>query len=70
MRIQMESTEIFAAINGVKTRVWNGVTEDGVQCFAFVACLAFRGDETPIGVEIELMELDAPLLEDKLRGRV
>jgi hypothetical protein len=71
MRIQMESTAMIVDVGGVRTRVWNAVTEDGVQCFAFVASLAFRADETPSNVEEELMELDAPLLDEaRLRGKV
>jgi hypothetical protein len=71
MRIQMESTAIIVTVQGVKCRVWNGVTEDGVQCFAFVACLAFRADHPPTGIEAELIEMDAPILdESELRGGV
>ena len=71
MRIQMESTAMIVDIGGVRTRVWNAVTEDGVQCFAFVASLAFRAEETPSEVETELIELEEPLLDDaRLRARV
>jgi hypothetical protein len=65
MRIQMESTEMIVTINGgVKTRIWNAVTEDGVQCFAFVACLGFRADQPLIEVEKELLEVASPLLDE------
>jgi hypothetical protein len=71
MKIQMESTEIMAEVDGIKTRIWNGITEDGVQCFVFAAYVAFRAD-MPIsrGAEQELIELDPPEQDGRLKGRV
>jgi hypothetical protein len=44
MRIQAEPSEIFAEVNGTRCRVWNAVTEDGVQVFLFVCRVAVPSD--------------------------
>jgi hypothetical protein len=44
MRIQIEPSDIVCELDGVTVRVWNGVTEDGTQCFVFVQAVASRQD--------------------------
>ncbi|TWT63165.1 hypothetical protein [Rubinisphaera italica] len=36
MKVQIESTEETVNIDGVECRVWNGVTEKGVEILVFV----------------------------------
>jgi hypothetical protein len=57
MRLQIESTDIIASIDGVECRVWNGVSEIGEQIFLFVHRVATRGDLT------ELLERPAARIE-------
>lgn len=45
MKIQMEPTEHIVAMDGVECRVWNGVTENDIQCFVFVHRIAVRNDQ-------------------------
>jgi hypothetical protein len=57
MRIQIEPSEIFAVVRGVKCRVWNGVTEDDKQVFVFVAGVS--SPETLEGlIDLGWMEVD------------
>jgi hypothetical protein len=56
VRIQIEPTEKMVEVDGVPCRVWNGVTEKGVQVFLFVHRVA-------VAVEDDSAELDAALRE-------
>jgi hypothetical protein len=61
MRLQIEPSEIMVERDGKKVRVWNGVSENGTQCFVFVAAVAVReGWEAEF--ERELEDYDAPLV--------
>jgi hypothetical protein len=60
MRIQIEPSEILVDIDGVTTRVWNGVTEEGVQCFVFVARVAVRAEDDALDLASVLIEVDQP----------
>lgn len=60
MRVQLESTTKLVELNGVPARVWEGVTERGVRCFAFVTRIAVReGDDAEQFAE-ELQECRPP----------
>jgi hypothetical protein len=65
MRIQIEPSEIFVAIDGVRTRVWNGTTEEGQQVFAFICCVATRPEDPPL----PLIERPEPKLFVEAEGR-
>lgn len=45
LRLQVEPTDIFIEVNGVRCRVWNGVSEDADQVFLFVARVAVPNNE-------------------------
>jgi hypothetical protein len=53
MRIQIEPSDIFVDVNGVKCRVWNGITEDDKQVFVFVSSIASVEDLEGL-IEIEV----------------
>lgn len=40
MKITIESTDTIATLDGVKCRLWHGVTEDGTPCAVFVHRIA------------------------------
>jgi hypothetical protein len=58
LRIQIEPSEIFLMVNGVRCRVWNGVTEDDKQVFVFVAALASHEDMKPLLENDVVIEAD------------
>ena len=55
MRIQIEPTDIFTTIGNEPVRVWNGITDEGVQCFVFVARVAVKAEDDPLGLAGELI---------------
>jgi len=62
MKIQMEPTEHILAMDGVECRVWNGVTENDIQCFVFVHRIAVRNDQDATelfgrSIPVEIIEL-------------
>lgn len=57
MRVQIEPTELVVDLNGVQARVWNGITESGVQVFVFVHRVAVRSTEHAAAFERELIEM-------------
>lgn len=36
MKVQLHSTEKIVTLNGVPARVWEGVTDGGINCHAFI----------------------------------
>lgn len=60
MRIQIEPTEHFLSVDGVPVRVWNGITEDGNQCFVMVHRIAVRAEDDTSSLERELVETPPP----------
>lgn len=62
MKITIESTETLTTFDGMKVRVWKGVTEHGVECRVFVRSVAFRATEAPEDFQDHgLKEIDPPL---------
>ena len=57
MRIQIEPSKIMAEVNGFPVRVWNGITEDGIQVFLFVQAVAVPGDADSEPFARDLKEL-------------
>lgn len=46
MKVTLTSTEKIVTLNGVPARVWEGETDTGIQCHAFVTRIAVdRNDE-------------------------
>jgi hypothetical protein len=60
MRIQIEPTDILTDLDGVPVRVWNGITENGTQCFVFVHRVAVYSEDSE--------EFDAELLDQPSPG--
>ncbi len=57
MRLQIEPSEMIVDLNGVQVRVWNGISEQGVQVFVFVHRLAVRNDDDLAAFERELIDM-------------
>ena len=70
MRLQVEPTPIFCQVNGARVRVWNGITDDGVQCFLFTTCVAVRANDDAGALAAELIEQKVPEGFEQLRGMV
>lgn len=45
MKIQMHSTDKIVHLNGVPARIWEGITEGGVKCHAYITRIACDKDE-------------------------
>lgn len=56
MRITIEPTDQVTDLDGVRVRVWRGVTESGVPCTVFVHRLAVRYDQDTEQFDRELQE--------------
>jgi hypothetical protein len=65
MKIAIESTNQLTHINGQLTRVWRGVTENGVKCFVFVATVGVDQGENSAQFERELVQT-VPPAEDRI----
>jgi len=63
VKLQIESTDEVLDVDGVKCRIWRGVSERGVQCFVFVHRLAVHIDE-------DSEQFDRELLDQLTPGRV
>lgn len=64
MKITLESTTKIVELNGVPARVWEGETEHGVPCFAFVTRIA-PSIEIPELTEAQVREFEADLAEQR-----
>lgn len=60
MRITIDSTEELTRIDGVECRIWRGVTERGVHCYAFIHRIAVRADQDVSQFQRELVETKQP----------
>lgn len=56
MKIIMESTNEIVEVNGTPARVWEGKTESGIQCFAFIAKIGVHEGQDTKQFETELKE--------------
>jgi hypothetical protein len=56
MKISITSTENLTIVDGVRVRVWNGVTERGSKCIVFVHLIAVPNAESSEEFERELAE--------------
>jgi hypothetical protein len=63
MNVQLHSTEKIVHINGLPARVWEGVTESGVPCHAFITRIAVARDQDATEFEKELQEHQPPSAE-------
>jgi hypothetical protein len=60
MKVQLHSTEKIVQINGVPARVWEGITEAGIQCHAYITRIAVHKDDDATEFEKELQEHSPP----------
>jgi hypothetical protein len=58
MRLTLESTTKIVDFQGVKARLWQGKTENGIECHAFVTCVC-------VTKECDTSEFDRDLLTMK-----
>lgn len=63
MKVTLESTSRIVEINGVKVRVWEGHTENGVACHALIATVACHKDADASEFQKSLLEMKAPSAE-------
>lgn len=57
MKVTLESTDRVVNINGLPARVWQGTTESGIECHAFVTRIAVHKDLDASQFERELREV-------------
>lgn len=60
MKVTMESTDLIGEVNGVPARIWEGVTEGGVEFMAFVTRVMVHKDHSQTEFETELIESPPP----------
>lgn len=64
MKVQLESTtkivELVIDGKAVPARIWEGVTEGGVRCVAFITRIAVRNEADSAKFERDLKECAAP----------
>ena len=60
MKLELHSTDRLVDVNGARCRVWHGVTEDGVECVAFITRVAVRADAGRTRLDEQLLEQPAP----------
>jgi len=63
VKVQLESTEKIVELNGVPARVWEGHTEAGVPCHAYVTRIAVSDSVDTTEFERELQEHRPPSAE-------
>ncbi len=61
MKVTLNSTTLITELNGIPCRVWEGETETGIKCHAYITRIAIDKDE-PRAWEFEkkLIECDPP----------
>lgn len=60
MKITLESTDKIVTLNGVPARLWQGTTEAGVPCHAFITHIAVDRTEDTSQFDQELEQHAAP----------
>lgn len=60
MKITLESTTQIVEVNGIKCRVWEGVTERGIKVQALIPRIAAHKDSDLQQFEAELEEQRPP----------
>lgn len=70
MNVQLHSTTKIVTINGVPARVWEGVTEGGINCHAFITRIAVHKNDDASEFEKELNEVHAPCTVDSIPLRM
>jgi hypothetical protein len=60
MRIIIESTTKMVTLNGVPARIWEGKTDSGIPCHAYITRIAVDRGEDSREFDAELQEHRAP----------
>jgi hypothetical protein len=60
MKATLESTTKIVTINGVPARIWEGVTEKGVRCHAYITRIAVQKDDDASEFEKDLHKCREP----------
>jgi hypothetical protein len=60
VKITIESTDLVTTLDGVRVRVWKGITARGVACTVFVHRLSVREGHDATEFEHELAEQASP----------
>lgn len=60
MKVNLESTTKIVELNGVPARVWQGITESGIEVHAFITRIALHKDDDATEFEKELKECAVP----------
>lgn len=63
MKVQLESTTKIVEVNGVPARVWEGITESGIQVHCFITRIAINekeSEEAQAQFKNELQECRTP----------
>lgn len=63
MKITLESTDKIVTLNGVPARIWQGTTESGVPCHAYITRVGVDRTEDTSEFERELRETATPRAE-------
>jgi hypothetical protein len=64
MNIKIHSTTKVVEFNGVPARIWEGVTESGVEVHCFITRIAVNKNEDCTQIEKELQEHKPPQNKD------
>ena len=60
MKVTLESTTKVVTLNGHTTRVWEGETERGIRCHAYIVRIAVHKDLDSSEFDRELAETRSP----------
>ena len=60
MKVTLHSTSKIVTLNGLPARIWEGTTEGGIPCHAYVTRIAVAEDADATEFEKELQEHTAP----------
>jgi hypothetical protein len=60
MKIEIESTEIVTALDGVACRLWKGITHEGIECQVFVHRIAVHVAADSSAFDRELTQYGPP----------
>jgi hypothetical protein len=60
VKLHLSPTDKFIEINSTRCRVWEGRSDGGVPCHAFVALVGVHRSEDSSAFERELCEVPAP----------
>ncbi|HLK38813.1 MAG TPA: hypothetical protein VKU41_18755 [Polyangiaceae bacterium] len=63
MKVTLESTDKVVTLDGVPARVWQGHTERGVPCHAFIALVGVDREADHAEFERDLVERATPRAE-------